>query len=390
MSISSLSMRSAAMDLLNSRDESLVGSWFAWYTCAFLFGAAAGGFLFGWVGDRFGRARALALSMLCYGGWSAVAYFVRSPEQLLVARFLCCMGVGGAWPNGVALVSETWSRLSKPAIAGIIGSAANVGILGMSALCGFVKVTDESWRWTQLVGAIPLAVVWWVWWCVPESPKWLTGRQNAADPRPARAGLSDVFRPPFLKITLIGIVLGTVPIVGGWGTQNWFVPWAEQAGEAANPPNPHLKAWTLFFRSSAGAIGSLLGGWLASRFGRRTSYFLISLGSLICGQYIFWQLVPTDPSFLYWVAAIGFISTMYFGWLPLCLPELFPTRVRSTGAGVSFNFGRVFTGFAVLGAGTILALFDGSYPQIGRATSLFFGVGMLVIWLAPARPAEDL
>jgi hypothetical protein len=76
---------------------------------------------------------------------------------------------------------------------------------------------------------------------------------------------------------------------------------------------------------------------------------------------------------------------VYFGWLPLFLPELFPTRVRSTGSGVSFNTGRVVAAFVVLAAGFLLDLFGGDYPRVGFVTGLIYGVGMLIIWLAPRR-----
>jgi hypothetical protein len=93
-------------------------------------------------------------------------------------------------------------------------------------------------------------------------------------------------------------------------------------------------------------------------------------------QWTFWRVYPTDRSFLYWVSALGFFSGLYFGWLPLCLPELFPTRVRSTGAGVSFNFGRIITAVTVFGSGLLLDYFKGDFAQIGRVTSLIFALAL--------------
>ena len=109
-----------------------MGQWFAWYVCAFLFGAAAGGWIFGRLGDRFGRVRAMGWSILCLSVFSGLAYWAASPSQLLLLRFLACLGIGGMWPNGVAIVSEAWSDLSRPILAGIMGTAANVGLLLMA------------------------------------------------------------------------------------------------------------------------------------------------------------------------------------------------------------------------------------------------------------------
>jgi MFS family permease len=169
-----------------------------------------------------------------------------------------------------------------------------------------------------------------------------------------------------------------------------MVPWAEKAGAEADPPDPFLKAQVSQWRSLTGIIGSLLGGWVAHLFGRRRSYFLVSLAALFCAQWTFWFLTPTDSVFLYWVAALGFFSGIYFGWLPLFLPELFPTRVRSTGAGVSFNFGRILTATTVFATGALIQQFGGDYARIGRITSLIFLVGAIAIWLAPDTSKRQL
>lgn len=358
-----------------------VGRWFAWMQCAFLFGAAAGGLLFGWLGDRFGRARGMAASILTYSAFSATVYFVQAPWQFAGLWFLACLGVGGMWPNGVALVAEAWSNLSRPVAAGVIGTSANVGIFLLATLVKWEPVTPDHWRWVMLVGAAPLALGLFALVAVPESPRWLAVRD---DPPPDPGSTAHVFRPPLLGVTLVGIVLATTPVVGGWGTANWMTPWAEKAG------SPALRADVLQARALTGVVGSLLGGWIAGALGRRTTYFLVSLASLLIAQYVFRLLVPTDPWFLTWVAVLGFVSGIYFGWLPLCLPELFPTRVRSTGAGVSFNFGRIVTAVTLFASGALMGLFEGDYARIGQVTSLFFLVGMVAILFGPDTSRKPL
>ncbi|MCA9097244.1 MAG: MFS transporter, partial [Planctomycetaceae bacterium] len=153
---------------------------------------------------------------------------------------------------------------------------------------------------------------------------------------------------------------------------------------------PILKAQVNQYRSMTGIIGSLLGGWIASLLGRRTTYCLTSLGALLSAQYTFWRLHPTDPTFLAWVAALGFFSGIYFGWLPLCLPELFPTRARSAGAGVSFNFGRILTAVTIFVTGTLTQVFAGDFAGIGRVTSLIFAGGMLLIFFIPDTSQRQL
>ncbi|MEK6260939.1 MAG: MFS transporter [Planctomycetota bacterium] len=370
--------------------KSLIARWFAWYQCAFLFGAATGGLLFGRLGDWIGRAKAMSLSILTYSVMAAAAYAAQSPEQLLVLWYLACTGVGGMWPNGVALVSEAWSRMSRPMVAGVIGTSANIGIFLFSTLATYVKITPGEWRWVMLVGACPLVLGLFSLIAVPESPRWLATRREDAARRTTGGTNWEIFRPPLLKITLVGILLATIPIIGGWGTANFMIPWADEAGQAAIPPNPYLKAQVNQARAVTGIVGSLIGGWIASYVGRRRTYFLVSLACLFIAQFTFWYVIPTDRSFLYWVAALGFFSGIYFGWLPLFLPELFPTRVRSTGAGVSFNFGRIATAFTVFATGMLSEYFAGDYARIGRITSLFFALGMLAIFLAPDTSQKQL
>jgi SHS family sialic acid transporter-like MFS transporter len=143
-------------------------------------------------------------------------------------------------------------------------------------------------------------------------------------------------------------------------------------------------------RSGGATIGGLLGGWLASVLGRRLTYFLISISSLCLGEYIYLMLTPTDPSFWPMVFLLGVVSTLFFGLLPLYLPELFPTHARSTGAGVSFNFGRILTAAGVLAAGWITFALGDDYGRAGTITTLAFGVGAIVILFAPDTTKQKL
>src|SRR5439155_26547791 len=152
-----------------------VARWFAWYRCAFVFGAAAGGLVFGRLGDWIGRSEAMAASILCYSVFSGVAYFSRSPVELLATWFVVGTGVGGMWPNGVALVSEAWSNLSRPMVAGVMGTAANIGIFLMATIGSQRKITPETWRWVLIGGAAAMVLGVFSLVSVPESPRWLLG-----------------------------------------------------------------------------------------------------------------------------------------------------------------------------------------------------------------------
>ncbi|HIF31208.1 MAG TPA: MFS transporter [Planctomycetes bacterium] len=405
MAITSIVMRVAVADLLPAgSSEGDIGEWFGWLVCAFLFGAATGGYLFGVLGDRIGRAKAMSCSILCYSLFAAMTWYAQSAQSLLVLRFLTCMGIGGMWPNGIALLSEAWPNVSRPVLAGVMGTSANVGILLFSILTLTKHVTGDDWRWTMLVGATPLLLGIISWVFVPESPRWLAVQQTGdrVDTPKKGAGVGEIFRPPLLRLTLIGIMLGTIPLFGGWGVSNWATAWASETGdkqqkaadgsddEPKKKADPTLKSRASIARSLPGSITSLLGGAFAFYLGRKRSYFILCLGALICTQFLF-RSDPQDDAFLYWMAALGAFSGAFFGWLPLCLPELFPTRVRATGAGVSFNWGRILTGVGVLASAAALKqAFEGRYSDVGLITGFIYAVGMIVILLAPDISNSDL
>ena len=354
--------------------------WFGYYVCALLFGGAAGGLVFGRLGDRFGRVKGMTAAICCYSGMSLVAYFVQSPGQLLIVRFIVCMGVGGMWPNGVALMSEAWANVSRPLLAGVIGTAANIGIFFIASIGKYVReVTVDDWRWVMLLGGAPILFGLLVPFFVPESPRWLIQKEGReSDSETSRVGTADIFKPGMLAVTLIGILLATVPLFGSWGSSNWAVKWAEDAGSDG------LKAQVIMWRSLPGIVGSFLGGWVASFVGRRRSYLLNSLICLASAQCMFWFSSPTEPGiFLIWTGILGFFSGIFFGWLPLFLPELFVTRVRSVGAGVCFNFGRIITALTVFITAGLIAYFDNDFRQIGRITSLIYLCGAIGILLMP-------
>lgn len=358
--------------------KSLAAPWVARYNAGFLLGAAAGGLLFGSCADTFGRVKAMSLSILCYSLFAGAGYFAQTPEQLLVCRVLSGLGVGGMWPTGVALASEAWADVSRPFLSGLLGASANVGIVLFNLAAWYQPITADSWRWSLLLCSAPAVLGVVSWLVVPESLSWLATR----DAPPTGSGpLStwDVFRPPLLKLTVIGILVGTVPLFGGWGATQWLILWSEDV----NPTSPSVKAMTAIMRSTGGTLGSLIGGWLANLLGRRTTYFLISLLSLALGEYVCLHLTPHDTAFNGCVFSLGFITTVFFGWLPLYLPELFPTHARALGSGVAFNFGRILTACGVLAAGWITVQVGGKYGVAGSYTMLIYAVGMIVILVAP-------
>src|SRR5436190_6876723 len=267
------------------------GDWFARFTAALMLGAAIGGIWLGSLGDRFGRSRALGISILFYSLFAGMGAFAKTQEQMLILRFLVGLGVGGVWPNGIALVSECWPGASRPVVSGVMSAGLNFGILFLSQLARLKPITPDSWRWLFQLAAAPAVLGFIVLTMLPESPRWLATR---GQPRPAKTPLRELFGPSLWRITLLGIVLSSIPMVGAWAASKWMIPWSDTV---TGTTHAGYKAATQGWWALGATLGSFAGSQLASTLGRRLSYALISVGSCALTVIMFQATAPLEPSF---------------------------------------------------------------------------------------------
>jgi MFS transporter, SHS family, sialic acid transporter len=215
----------ALEDLLGgSAGNAVATSWFGSIMAVFLVGAACGGVLFGWLGDRIGRVRAMSLSILTYAIFTGLCGLARTPQEIAAARFIASLGMGGEWALGVALVSELWPDASRPLLAGLIGAAANAGYLlvalvsillsqiagwsqgvlgqaGLSAETVDWLTRGDAWRLLMMAGAVPGLLVFFIRMAVPESARWEESR--------AHGGTSH-----WATRDLLGVLVGSVAVLG--------------------------------------------------------------------------------------------------------------------------------------------------------------------------------
>ncbi|HTU26401.1 MAG TPA: MFS transporter [Pirellulales bacterium] len=222
--------RPALRDLLHSTDESMVGLWYGGITAGFLIGAATGGVLFGWLGDRLGRVRAMTLSVLVYALFTGACGLAQSAGQVAGLRFIASLGMGGEWSLGVALVMELWPDRSRALLAGLIGSVANVGYMligivglfltGMIADVGgwlsaaglsdaiVEKLTaNQGWRILMLAGAGPALLTFLIRLFVPESERWQEQRDRGAASHWATQDLLGVLVGAVAALTIVVLAM---------------------------------------------------------------------------------------------------------------------------------------------------------------------------------------
>lgn len=363
--------------------DAFVGQWMGYVTAAFLLGAALGGGVFGWLGDKIGRVRAMSLSILCYSVFTGLVYFASEPWHLLLTRFVAALGMGGEWSLGVALVMEVWPEKHRPVLAGVIGASANVGFALIAVIGMSFSVTVDSWRWVALVGAVPAVLTFVIRMFVPESERWQHATQTTVRSQPLR----EVLRPPLLKRTIVATVLTSVVLIGTWGSVQWLPLWADQLTGGAEPG---AKALTQALSAIGSVIGCLLGAWLGGKLGRRWAYFALCLMSLASCAWLFRGISVYGTPFLTLTFVVGAVTAAFFGWLPLYLPELFPTRARATGQGLTYNAGRVLAALGALQMGALMTHFDGSYARAGAIVTLVYALGLVTIWFAPETKGRPL
>jgi MFS family permease len=362
--------------------DQFVGIWMGRITALFLIGAAGGGLVFGWLGDRFGRVRAMALSILTYSVFTGLCFFAAEPWHLGFFRFIAAFGMGGEWSLGVALVMEAWPPEKRPLLAGLIGTASNIGFVLIAVLGYFFKVTQESWRWIMIAGAAPAVLALGIQFFVPESQRWMAAvKHGTAKP------LREVFGPSLCWTTILGISFASVALIGTWASVQWVPIWADQL---THGQVPQAKALSQILSGVGAVIGCLLGSAFAGRFGRRPAYFLLCLLSFGLCAWLFRGIHEYGATFLIMVTLMGGATAAFYGWLPLYLPELFPTRVRATGQGVCYNAGRILAAVGALMQGQLVSAYGGSYAKAGATITIVYLVGMVIIWLGPETRNQPL
>jgi len=382
MAIFPVVARPALQELLGTQSDSDVGIWMGRITACFLLGAAGGGFVFGWLGDKVGRVRAMVASILTYSVCTGLCYLAGAAWQLGALRFLAALGMGGEWSLGVALVMECWPEGKRPLMAGVIGAAANFGYALIGLLTWIVPVRPDSWRWVMLAGAVPALLALWISTKVPESHRW----QEAVKTRKTHP-LAEVFGRNLWRVTVLAIVFASIALIGTWGSVQWLPLWADKM---AGKNLPSVKGITMFTMSVGAIIGCFIGPWIGKIMGRRPAYFLLCAGSLVSCGVLFRVVDSFGAAFVLGAFVVGAATAAFYGWLPLYLPELFPTRARATGQGLSFNAGRILAAVGAMTQGQLVAHYEGSYARAGAVVTLVYLIGMLLIWFGPETKGKPL
>jgi MFS family permease len=355
----------------------------------FLIGWAIGGVLFGVVADHLGRTKALIYTILIYAAFTGLAALSQTWWQLALYRFITALGIGGEWAAGAALVAEVWPEDKRTKAAGLLQSAWAAGFLFAALLNLFLR--NCSWRFVFVVGIIPAIVALFVFRWVREPERWVKARAEEKQSGARSPKLAELFSPGLIRSTLVGSGLAFVAVFGLWGATNWTPTLIR-----ALPDLKALGAADLTSRVSYATmmlnVGALIGyfsfGPVADWLGRRRAFALMCLGSLVMLPVTF--MAPRSyTEVLLLLPLLGFFNNGIFSGFPIYLPELYPTRIRATGAGFCFNIGRILAATGPLVTAYLVTALGGFGHAIGAVAAVYI-IGLLILPFAVETKGKPL
>ena len=413
-----LARKPAIMQLLHASpgDKAMAGKvdeYGGYATSIFIIGWALGGVVFGILGDRLGRAKTMVLTILMYSAFTGLSALSRGVWDFAFYRFLTGLGVGGEFAVGVSLVAEVMPDRARPVALGLLQAFSAVGnmlaALISIALGGLEQsgAIGSSWRAMFLVGLVPALLAIPIMRRLKEPERW---KAAAREEEVAGAGhrlgsLSELFGDPrWRRNTIVGMLLAFSGVVGLWGigffsfdlVRTIFRKTYEAEGlppQVIDGKLTSLAGWVSLLQNGGAFFGILAYSWLTHYSGRKPAFaasFLLAMGAT---AFTFWSL-NSRSDILWMIPIMGFCQLSLFGGYSIYFPELFPTRLRSTGTSFCYNVGRLVAAAGPTALGLLTSRVYAGYPEpmryAGVTMCAVFLIGLLTLPFAPETKGQPL
>ncbi len=371
-----------------------------------LVGWATGGIIAGVLADYIGRQRMLMLSILWYALFTGLTAFAASYTSLLILRFLTGLGLGAEWGPGTAILGESWPSRSRGRAASVLQSAIGFGLLLASGVWLFVApLGPDAWRYMFLLGVLPALSVLWIRSSVRDPDLWIAASERRRQARRRLASGEPASRedrilvgftvkqilaiPDLRRRLLLLLALSLSTIVAWWAVSTWIPFYAGQLASRAGGDALRWAALAGLYYNLGGILGYFVFGVLADLWGRKPTMLLYYAGAVVLVLVLFRAV--QDPSVFLVVAAVnGFFTLGQFAWMPVYLPELFPTAVRGSAISLVFDVTRYLAAAGPLLAGWLIVSLGG-VSVAASIIGLSYLLGLLVTpFAAPETKGRPL
>jgi len=300
--------------------------------------AAVGGILFGRLADRWGRAKAMMASILVYSVFTGLSGLSQNVWQLAIFRLCLGLGMGGEWATGATLVAETWPPEHRGKALGFLQSSWAVGY-ACAVLVNWVIAPRWGWRAVFFAGVLPALVVLWIWRSVEEPQMWRERRKQIATP------ISALFRGRLGWNTLVATCMNGATLFAWWGLFTWVPSFlalpVDRGGRGL--AIAQSSQWMLLMQAGA-FVGYISFGFIADRLGARRTYVTYLLISAVTALGFY---MADDARTLTLLSPVlGFFCTGCFSGFAILASGLFPTSLRGSALGFTYNMGRIASAVA--------------------------------------------
>lgn len=331
-------------DLTGQTSAGDVNTVSAYIQSLYIAGWAAGGFVWGWVSDKIGRAKALSISVALYGIFTVLIGFASSWELVVLVRLLSGVAVGGILVITPTLLFEIWPERSRAVMIGIDSIGFPVGIFSS----GVVTVLLKDWRDAFMIGVLPVALGIVALLILKESEHW---KNTTAQITSAKASADDK------KNLLRGSIIFGSMLIGLWGMFSWIPTWVQSLLTGSDGQAERGIAMMLL--GGGGLTGGFISGWVSNTLGVRKAMMLCFSGCIVMSGLLFGLNHAFSPVIYAELALLSVFFGISQGLLSIYIPQLFPVSIRGTFTGICFNIGRIVTAIAIFFVGVLVTFFHG-------------------------------
>jgi MFS family permease len=359
-----------------------------------LLGWGIGGMIGGILADYIGRKRTMIIAILAYSLTTGLSAFAWNWESFAVARLVVGIAIGSEWATGTSIVAELWPDKARGKAAGLMQCGLGIGFFVASLVWLFIgKLGPDAWRTMYFIGILPALFTLWMRRGIPESPKW---EKAAAERRSAKSRgertrftLVELFADREVRRhTIFAFLLSLTTTLTWWGISAWLPPYVASVAAKAGLPGPQWASYAGMAYNVGAILGYISLGFFADAIGRKPVVLgFVALAWLTTPVVFLWT---HDLNLLLLAAVVnGFFSLGLYSWMPVWLPELFPTRIRATGVAFVFNTPRFIAWLGPILAGQLVANFGG-FSNAAMTMALIYVIGLLSAPFLPETRGKPL